>query len=83
LTALLDVRLDDKYTKNEGRIHLTGVQALVRLVMEQRRRDLARGWNTAGYVTGLPGLAAWVLSTSNCRRCGRSWTRTTSTTSRR
>jgi indolepyruvate ferredoxin oxidoreductase len=55
LAALLDVRLDDKYTKDEGRVHLTGVQALVRLTMEQRRRDLARGWNTAGYVTGYRG----------------------------
>jgi indolepyruvate ferredoxin oxidoreductase len=55
LTALLDVRLDDKYTKDAGRVHLTGVQALVRLTMEQRRRDLARGWNTAGYVTGYRG----------------------------
>lgn len=55
MTALLDVRLDDKYTKDAGRIHLTGVQALVRLTMEQRRRDVARGWNTAGYVTGYRG----------------------------
>ncbi len=55
LPALLDVSLDDKYTKDDGRIYLTGVQALVRLTMEQRRRDLARGWNTAGYVTGYRG----------------------------
>ncbi len=55
LTALLNVRLDDKYTKDRGRIHLTGVQALVRLTMAQRRRDLARGWHTAGYVTGYRG----------------------------
>ncbi len=55
MTALLDVRLDDKYEKDQGRIHLTGVQALVRLTLEQRRRDLARGWSTAGYVTGYRG----------------------------
>jgi indolepyruvate ferredoxin oxidoreductase len=55
LTALLDVRLEDKYKKDEGRIHLTGVQALVRLAMQQRRRDLASGYNTAGYVTGYRG----------------------------
>jgi indolepyruvate ferredoxin oxidoreductase len=52
---LADVSLDDKYTKAEGRIFLTGIQALVRLPMLQRQRDLAAGDNTAGYVTGYRG----------------------------
>ena len=33
--------LDDKYTAESGRVFLTGSQALVRLPMVQRRRDLA------------------------------------------
>ena len=52
---LLDVALDDKYTARSERIFLTGVQALVRLPLVQRRRDLAAGLNTAGYVTGYRG----------------------------
>jgi indolepyruvate ferredoxin oxidoreductase len=54
-TALRDVTLDDKYTLARGRVFMTGVQALVRLPLEQRRRDVAAGRNTAGYVTGYRG----------------------------
>ena len=53
--ALLKVSLDDKFTKEEGRIYLNGTQALVRLTLMQRRRDLDAGLNTAGYVTGYRG----------------------------
>jgi len=52
---LSDVHLDDKYTLASGRVFLTGIQALVRLPMEQRRRDLAAGRNTAGYISGYRG----------------------------
>ena len=47
--------LDDKYTARDGRIYLSGVQALVRLPMLQRERDLAAGLNTAGFVSGYRG----------------------------
>jgi len=53
--TLVDVHLDDKYTLETGRVFLTGIQALVRLPMEQRRRDLAAGRNTAGYISGYRG----------------------------
>jgi indolepyruvate ferredoxin oxidoreductase len=60
------VTLDDKYTQSEGRVYLTGSQALVRLPMMQRARDLAEGLNTAGYISGYRGsplgiydLALW------------------------
>src|SRR5262245_10361923 len=43
-----EYQLEHRYTREAGRVFLTGVQALVRLPLEQRRRDLARGWNTAG-----------------------------------
>ena len=49
------VTLDDKYILETGRVFLTGTQALVRLALMQRRRDIAAGLNTAGYVTGYRG----------------------------
>jgi indolepyruvate ferredoxin oxidoreductase len=50
-----DVTLDDKYALESGQVYVTGTQALVRLLLEQRRRDLAAGLNTAGYVSGYRG----------------------------
>ena len=55
VAELSDVSLDDKYVRDEGRIYLTGVQALVRLPLVQRRRDRAAGLNTAGFVSGYRG----------------------------
>lgn len=52
---LRNVDLEDKYTADEGTVFLTGVQALVRLPMIQKRRDRAAGLNTAGYITGYRG----------------------------
>jgi indolepyruvate ferredoxin oxidoreductase len=49
------VSLDDKYALDENRQLLTGTQAIVRLVLMQRARDLRAGLNTAGYVTGYRG----------------------------
>jgi len=49
------VTLDDKYDLERGRIYLTGTQALVRLLLLQRRRDRAAGLNTAGFVSGYRG----------------------------
>lgn len=50
-----DLSLDDKYTKQHGRIFLSGVQALVRLPLVQRLRDEAEGLNTAGLISGYRG----------------------------
>jgi len=55
MTKLARVTLDDKYTLEQGRVFLTGMQALVRLPMLQRQRDLAAGLNTAGFVSGYRG----------------------------
>src|SRR5215472_17790733 len=49
------VSLDDKYTLQSGRVFMTGTQALVRLPMLQRARDLAAGLNTAGFISGYRG----------------------------
>src|SRR5690349_1073771 len=53
--TLAAVTLDDKYTVQSGRIFLTGTQALVRLPMMQRQRDLAAGLNTACFISGYRG----------------------------
>ncbi|WP_395403473.1 indolepyruvate ferredoxin oxidoreductase family protein [Pseudoduganella sp. UC29_106] len=50
-----DITLDDKWTLERGRAFMTGTQALVRLPMLQRERDLKAGLNTAGYITGYRG----------------------------
>ncbi|HSH08280.1 MAG TPA: indolepyruvate ferredoxin oxidoreductase family protein [Burkholderiales bacterium] len=55
LAALAKATLDDKYDLERGRVFLTGTQALVRLPIMQRRRDLAAGLNTAGYISGYRG----------------------------
>ena len=47
--------LDAKYTLAEGSILLSGVQALVRLPLDQHRADRARGLNTAGVISGYRG----------------------------
>src|SRR3954451_14197857 len=49
------VKLDDKYTLESGRVFLTGTQALVRLPMMQRQRDVAAGLNTGCFISGYRG----------------------------
>ena len=53
--AKYKVSLKDRFTKHEGSIHLRGSQAMVRLMLVQRLRDLAAGLNTAGFVSGYRG----------------------------
>ncbi|MBL6599072.1 MAG: indolepyruvate ferredoxin oxidoreductase family protein [Alphaproteobacteria bacterium] len=53
--TLAAVSLDDKYTLEQGRVYLTGVQALVRLPMLQRQRDVKAGLNTGGFISGYRG----------------------------
>ena len=48
-------KLEDRFLKNEGRVFLTGTQALVRLPLMQRQIDLANNLNTAGYISGYTG----------------------------
>ncbi|MEY2838381.1 MAG: hypothetical protein RJB60_680, partial [Pseudomonadota bacterium] len=53
--ALAQLSLDDKYALGHGRAFMSGVQALVRLPMLQRTRDVAAGLNTAGFISGYRG----------------------------
>ncbi len=50
-----EITLEDKYALQSGRAFMTGTQALVRLPMLQRVRDLAAGLNTAGFISGYRG----------------------------
>ena len=54
--ALETVSLDDKYSLANGRAFMSGVQALVRLPMLQKKRDAMNGLNTAGFVSGYLSL---------------------------
>ncbi|MDZ7628012.1 MAG: indolepyruvate ferredoxin oxidoreductase family protein [Parvularculaceae bacterium] len=47
--------LDDRYRRTSGRVFLTGTQALVAIMLHQRRLDRAAGLNTAGFVSGYRG----------------------------
>ena len=53
--TLRDVTLQDKYALQDGRIYITGTQALVRLPIMQQERDQAAGYNTACYISGYRG----------------------------
>ncbi|MBL8325365.1 MAG: indolepyruvate ferredoxin oxidoreductase family protein [Rubrivivax sp.] len=53
--AAVPADLQDRWRVTQGRVWLTGVQALARLPMLQRERDRAAGLNTAGFVSGYRG----------------------------
>jgi indolepyruvate ferredoxin oxidoreductase len=48
-------QLQDNLEREQGRVFLTGTQALVRLLVMQKKLDAGRGWNTAGFVSGYRG----------------------------
>ncbi len=54
-TRLPPVSLEDKYLADSGSALMSGLQALVRLTLDQRRLDSARGLDTAAYVSGYQG----------------------------
>ncbi|MFZ2100186.1 MAG: indolepyruvate ferredoxin oxidoreductase family protein, partial [Oricola sp.] len=54
-TPLAPYALADRYTMESGRVFLTGTQALVRIVLDQARRDHAAGLKTGGFVSGYRG----------------------------
>jgi indolepyruvate ferredoxin oxidoreductase len=50
-----NVTLDDKFVLEEGRVFITGVQALLRVMLDQARRDQRAGLRTAGFISGYRG----------------------------
>ena len=50
-----EATLDSRYEAPEGWLYMTGMQALVRLPIQQRLRDAAQGLNTGGYISGYRG----------------------------
>ncbi|WP_370298106.1 indolepyruvate ferredoxin oxidoreductase family protein [Pontibacterium sp.] len=53
--SLDNYSLNDRYTRETGRVFLTGTQALVRLPMMQRQLDRKNNLNTAGFISGYRG----------------------------
>ena len=48
-------RLEDRYLREEGVLHVSGIQALVRVLMDRSRRDRLNGLHTATFVSGYEG----------------------------
>src|SRR3546814_10467525 len=55
LFPMLDVKLGDKNTSDEGTVLMTGTHALVRLPMLQKERDTRAGLDTGGFISGYRG----------------------------
>src|SRR5215475_13234317 len=48
-------KLSEKYLAESGTVYLTGIQALVRLPIDQMRRDRAAGLKTGTFISGYEG----------------------------
>ena len=55
MTVRQDFSLDAKYRQEEGLVFLSGIQALVRLPLDQHRADKRRGLHTATLISGYRG----------------------------
>src|ERR1700733_8722550 len=72
MTAVFSPRvatLDDRYQRQDGTIYLTGIQALVRMLLDRARHDRLAGLDTATYVSGYEGspLAGYDLELARRR----------------
>lgn len=47
--------LDDRFRRESGRVFLTGTQALVAILLAQRKSDRRQNLNTAGFISGYRG----------------------------
>ncbi len=69
-TLMEKVSLSDKYSKREGSVFISGVQALVRLPLIQKEKDKLQNLNTAGFISGYRGspLGGYDLELSRAKR---------------
>ncbi|MDG9722875.1 indolepyruvate ferredoxin oxidoreductase family protein [Streptomyces sp. DH41] len=65
-----DFTLDDRYLADEGRVYLTGIQALVRMLIDRAKLDARAGVRPASYVSGYEGspLAGYDLEIARRRK---------------
>ncbi|WP_151703656.1 indolepyruvate ferredoxin oxidoreductase family protein [Nitrincola alkalilacustris] len=70
ISKLDDYQLEDRYTRMEGRVFLTGTQALVRIPLMQAALDKQNGLNTAGLISGYRGspLGGYDQALWQCRK---------------
>jgi indolepyruvate ferredoxin oxidoreductase len=54
-TTPAPVRLEDRYLRPEGRVFMSGIQALVRVLLDQHRADASAGARTGILVSGYQG----------------------------
>jgi indolepyruvate ferredoxin oxidoreductase len=55
MTLQKQTTLQDTFTLENGRVFMSGTQALARLPLEQARRDTLAGLNTGGFISGYRG----------------------------
>jgi indolepyruvate ferredoxin oxidoreductase len=60
--------LDDRYLREDGEVYLTGVQALVRVMLDRLRDDRRAGRQTAAFVSGYEGSPLGGLDMEVARR---------------
>ncbi len=64
------MKLTDRYTLDSGMVYLTGIQALVRLPMDQMRLDKRAGLKTGTFISGYEGspLGGYDLALNRVRK---------------
>ncbi|HSM79581.1 MAG TPA: indolepyruvate ferredoxin oxidoreductase family protein [Bryobacteraceae bacterium] len=64
------MNLSDRYALEKGTVYLTGIQALVRLPIEQMRRDRRAGLHTGTFISGYEGspLGGYDLTLARSRK---------------
>ncbi|MAK56345.1 MAG: hypothetical protein CML17_10965, partial [Pusillimonas sp.] len=62
--------LDDRYEQENGAVFLSGIQALIRLPIEQMRRDQRAGLTNRAFITGFPGspLGGYDIALNQARK---------------
>ncbi len=64
------MKLSDKFTVEDGVVYLTGIQALVRLPIDQMRLDRRNGLNSGAFISGYEGspLGGYDLALGRVRK---------------